>query len=64
MPLSSFHSTVTTGVQRIVVQSALNNSGVMRHSLNANVYANHGRPGLAIREGAAAIYDAITGSRK
>lgn len=64
MSLSSFKSSVTTGVQRVVIQSALDNSGVMRHSLNANYYANHGRPGLAIREGAAAVYDAITGSRK
>lgn len=46
------------------VNAALNNSGVMRHGLNANYYANHNRPGLAIREGAAAAWDAITGSRK
>lgn len=46
------------------VNAALNNSGVMRHGLNANYYANHNRPGMAIREGAAAVYDAITGSRK
>ena len=36
----------------------------MRHGLNANYYANHNRPGLAIHEGAAAVYDAITGNRK
>ena len=46
------------------VNAALNNSGVMRHGLNANYYANHNRPGLAIREGVAAAWDAITGSRK
>jgi hypothetical protein len=46
------------------VNAALNNSGVMRHGLNANYYANHNNPGMAIREGAAAVYDAITGSRK
>jgi len=36
----------------------------MRHGLNANYYANHNRPGMAVREGSAAIYDAVTGSRK
>ena len=46
------------------VNSTLNNSGVMRHGLNANYYANHNKPGMAIREGAAALYDAVTGSRK
>jgi hypothetical protein len=46
------------------INAALNNSGVMRHGLNANYYANHNRPGMAIREGAAALYDAVTGSRK
>jgi hypothetical protein len=46
------------------VNAALNNSGVMRHGLNANYYANHNKPGMAIREGAAALYDAFTGSRK
>jgi len=46
------------------VNAALNNSGVMRHGLNANYYAHQNRPGLAIREGAAALYDAVTGSRK
>lgn len=46
------------------VNSALNNSGVMRHGLNANYYANQNRPVMAIREGAAALYDAVTGSRK
>jgi hypothetical protein len=46
------------------VNAALNNSGVMRHGLNANYYATHNRPGMAIREGYAAVYDAITGSRK
>jgi hypothetical protein len=51
-------------VIRSGVNAALNNSGVMRHGLNANYYANHNRPGMAIREGAAALYDAFTGSRK
>lgn len=46
------------------VNAALNNSGVMRHGLNANYYANHNCPGMAIREGSAALYDAFTGSRK
>lgn len=46
------------------VNAALHNSGVMRHSLNANYYANQNRPVLAIREAGAAIYDSITGSRK
>ena len=56
------------GIRQAVIQSgvnaALNNSGVMRHGLNANYYAQHNRPGLAIREGAAAAWDAISGSRK
>lgn len=55
-------------IKNSVIQSgvnvALNNSGVLRHSLNANYYASHNRPGLAIREGTAALYDAITGSRR
>jgi hypothetical protein len=55
-------------IKQTVVQSgvnaALHNSGVMRHGLNANYYANHNRPGMAIREGAAAAWDAVTGSRK
>jgi hypothetical protein len=46
------------------VNAALHNSGVMRHGLNANYYANHNRPGMAIREGAAAAWDAVSGSRK
>jgi hypothetical protein len=47
------------------INAALNNSGVMRHGLNANYYATHNRPGMAIREGAAALYDTVTGgSRK
>lgn len=46
------------------VRAALNNSGVMRHGLNANYYANHGRPVMAVREGAAAVWDALSGSRK
>jgi hypothetical protein len=33
----------------------------MRHGLNANYYANHNRPGMAIREGAAAVYDEKSG---
>ncbi len=59
---------IISNIQRTVIQSgvnaALNNSGVMRHGLNANYYAQHNRPGMAIREGAAAAWDAITGSRK
>lgn len=55
---------VKQSVIRSGVNSALNNSGVMRHGLNANYYANHNKPGMAIREGAAALYDAVTGSRK
>ena len=55
---------VKRSVIRSGVNAALNNSDVMRHGLNANYYANHNRPGMAIREGAAAVYDAITGSRK
>jgi hypothetical protein len=51
-------------VIRSGVNAALNNSGVMRHGLNANYYANQNRPIMAIREGAAALYDAVTGSRK
>lgn len=46
------------------VNAALNNSGVMRHGLNANYYASHNSPVMAVREGTAAVYDAITGSRK
>ena len=56
------------GVKKYVIRSgvnaALNNSGVMHHGLNANYYVNHNRPGMAIREGAAAVYDSITGNRK
>jgi len=59
---------IITNIQRSVIQSgvnaALNNSGVMRHGLNANYYAQHNRPGMAIREGAAAAWDAISGSRR
>lgn len=58
---------IINNIQRTVIQSgvnaALNNSGVMRHGLNANYYAQHNRPGMAIREGAAAAWDAISGSR-
>lgn len=46
------------------VNAALNNSGVMRHGLNANYYASHNSPVMTLREGSAAVYDAITGSRK
>ena len=45
------------------VNAALHNSGVMRHGLNADYYANHGRPLLAVREGAGAMWDAFSGSR-
>jgi hypothetical protein len=59
---------IIRNIQRTVIQSgvnaAINNSGVIRHGLNANYYAQHNRPGLAIREGAAAAWDAISGSRK
>lgn len=77
-PVMNFLATTTTtspdkkgiisNIQRTVIQSgvnaALNNSGVMRHGLNANYYAQHNRPGMAFREGAAAAWDAISGSRK
>ncbi len=46
------------------INAALNNSGVLRHGLNANYYANQNRPIMAIKEGFAAAYDAISGSRK
>jgi len=46
------------------IKTALNNSGVMRHGLNANYYAHHNKPIMAIREGAAAAWDALSGSRK
>lgn len=59
---------IISNIQRTVIQSgvnaALNNSGVMRHGLNANYYAQHNRPGMANRESAAAAWDAISGSRK
>ena len=42
------------------VNAALNNSGVMRHGLNAS----HNSPVMTLRESSAAVYDAITGSRK
>ncbi len=51
-------------VKQAGINAALNNSGVLRHGLNANYYANHNRPIMAIREGAAAVYDAFSGSRK
>ena len=46
------------------VNAAMNNSGVMRHGLNTIYYANHNRPIMAVREGAATIYDAVTGIRR
>ena len=55
---------IKQSVIRSGVNAALNNSGVLRHGLNANYYANHGRPGMALREGAAAAWDAVSGSRK
>jgi hypothetical protein len=59
---------IITNIQRSIIQSgvnaALNNSGVMRHVLNTNYYANHSRPDMAIRQGAAAAWDAISGSRR
>lgn len=74
-PVMNFASTskpekkgIIGNIQRSVIQSgvnaALHNSGVMRHGLNANYYAQHNRPVMAIREGAAAAWDAISGSRK
>lgn len=74
-PVMSFASStkpdekgIINNIRHTVIQSgvnaALNNSGVMRHGLNANYYAHHNRPGMAIREGAAAAWDAISGSRK
>ena len=55
---------VKQSVIRSWVNSELNNSGVIRNWLNANYYANHNNPVMALREGAAALYDAVTGSRK
>ena len=46
------------------IKSAVNNTGVLRHGLNANYYFNHNRPIMGLREGFAAGYDAITGSRR
>lgn len=57
-----------THVKQSVIQagikSAVNNSGVMRHGLNANYYFHHNRPLMGLKEGFAAGYDAITGSRR
>lgn len=70
-PVMNFASStkpIINNIRRTVIQSgvnaALNNSGVLRHGLNANYYAHHNRPGMAIREDAAAAWDAISGSRK
>jgi len=65
----NFQSEVDSkGIKNAIIQSgvnaALNNSGVLRHGLNANYYASHNRPGMAIREGAAAVWDAVSGSRR
>ena len=49
---------------RAGTNAALHNSGVMRHGLNTIYYANQHRPIMAAREGAAAVWDAVTGSRK
>jgi len=57
-------ATIKQSVINAGVNAALHNSGVMRHGLNANYYATHGRPGLALREGGAALWDAVTESRK
>ena len=46
------------------IKSAVNNTGVLRHGLNANYYFNHNRPIMGLKEGFAAGYDAITGSRR
>ena len=65
---SSSTSTDAKGIKQTVIQAgvnaALHNSGVMRHGLNTIYYANHNRPVMAAREGAAAVWDAVTGSRK
>lgn len=53
-----------TQVKQSVIKSAVNNTGVLRHGLNANYYFNHNRPIMGLREGFAAGYDAITGSRR
>jgi hypothetical protein len=61
-PVMNFASStkpIINNIRRTVIQS-----GVLRHGLNANYYAHHNRPGMAIREGAAAAWDAISGSRK
>jgi len=56
------------GIKQTIIQAgtraALNNSGVMRHGLNTIYYMNQHRPGMAVREGAAAVWDAVSGSRK
>ena len=44
--------------------AALHNSGVMRHGLNTIYYVNQHRPIMTAREGAAAVWDAVTDSRK
>ncbi len=56
------------GIKQSIINAgtnaALNNSGVMRHGVNTIYYMNQNRPGMAVREGAAAVWDAVTGSRK
>lgn len=65
---SSSISTDAKGLQQTIIRAgtnaALQNSGVMRHGLNTIYYANQNRPIMAAREGAAAVWDAVTGSRK
>ncbi len=53
-----------TQFKQSVIKSAVNNTCVLRHGLNANYYFNHNRPIMGLREGFAAGYDAITGSRR
>ena len=53
------NSLIKTGVNM-----SINNSGVMRHALNANYYFHQNRPIRAVQEGSMAIFDAITGNRK
>lgn len=55
---------INQNIMNVGINAALHNSGVMRHGLNANYYANHNSQILAIREGVSATWDAISGSRK
>ena len=53
-----------TQVKQSVIKSAINNKCVLCHGLNANYYFNQNPPIMGLREGFAAGYDAITGSRR